>query len=466
MSIENKTKDVQQLVVNQLGVANGLTDNNLADGQVTPAKLSAGHPNWDTAGYATIAKSLTVNGDTNHGSVEVNKAVTGEGNATVDFHSTNATNPDFDARIASYSNGEMNIIQNRPDKPIIFNVCHTDNTRKEAMRLTQSGSERRVGIGTADPKEKLHVHDGNILVKAGGTVASNDHTEGLIQVSNRLDPNQADNDTHCISIDPNEILGRQTMHIRVGRKYNADGTEDTTAGGGRNMHFQVKNPGTGTSHNNVLNVRGDQRGGCVTVGAIGVSGWGAKLYTEYDTGSGEAVHTLRHVQDGDRTMMAFVVGDNDENASPRVFSTKGTIQYNATTNKIVYGETSDYRLKDDIVDIDSTIETVKALKPRNFAWKQNGKRVNGFVAHEVAEVYPQAVIGEKDAMRSHTYEASPEVLDDKLHVVEEAVFETKEVEDYQELDQVALIPVLTKALQEALEKIESLEARVDALENA
>jgi hypothetical protein len=68
------------------------------------------------------------------------------------------------------------------------------------------------------------------------------------------------------------------------------------------------------------------------------------------------------------------------------------------------------------------------------------QRVDGFLAHELAEVVPEAVTGEKDA------------VDDEGNPV------------YQGIDQSKLVPLLTAALQEALAKIDDLTARVSALE--
>jgi hypothetical protein len=106
-----------------------------------------------------------------------------------------------------------------------------------------------------------------------------------------------------------------------------------------------------------------------------------------------------------------------------------------------YNTSSDYRLKEDVIDMQDSIERVKALKPVNFAWKLDGTRVDGFLAHEAQEVVPAAVTGAKDAVDE---DGQP---------------------DYQGIDQSKLVPLLTKALQEALTKIESLEARVTALES-
>ena len=107
-----------------------------------------------------------------------------------------------------------------------------------------------------------------------------------------------------------------------------------------------------------------------------------------------------------------------------------------------YNTSSDYRLKEDIIEMDGSIDRLKALKPCNFRWKSDGTRVDGFIAHEAQEVVPEAVSGTKDAVDE---EGNP---------------------DYQGIDQAKLVPLLTKALQEAVAKIESLETRVKALENA
>jgi len=85
-------------------------------------------------------------------------------------------------------------------------------------------------------------------------------------------------------------------------------------------------------------------------------------------------------------------------------------------------------------------ERVQALKPVNFAWKADGSRVDGFLAHEAQEVVPECVTGVKDAVDA---EGKPK---------------------YQGIDQSKLVPLLTAALQEALTKIDSLTARIEALE--
>jgi len=101
-----------------------------------------------------------------------------------------------------------------------------------------------------------------------------------------------------------------------------------------------------------------------------------------------------------------------------------------------YGTSSDYRLKENAVAISDGITRLKTLKPYRFNFKADkDKTVDGFFAHEVTAV-PEAIQGEKDGA------------------------------EMQSIDQAKLVPLLTSALQEAITKIETLEARVQTLENA
>ena len=129
-----------------------------------------------------------------------------------------------------------------------------------------------------------------------------------------------------------------------------------------------------------------------------------------------------------------------------------------------YNTSSDYRLKTDAQPMTGASARVQALKPVNFAWITDGTRVDGFLAHEAQEVVPEAVTGTKDAMRDEEYEVTPAVLDEEGNVVTEAVMGTRSVPDYQGIDQSKLVPLLTAALQEALNKIDALETRITALE--
>ena len=131
-----------------------------------------------------------------------------------------------------------------------------------------------------------------------------------------------------------------------------------------------------------------------------------------------------------------------------------------------YGTSSDYRLKENVAPMSNSIDRLKQLKPSTWAWIQDGSHGEGFLAHEAQTVVPECAIGTKDAMKTEEYEVTPAVLDDEDNVVTEAVMGTREVPDYQGIDQSKLVPLLTAALQEAVTKIEDLETRIEALENA
>ena len=148
-------------------------------------------------------------------------------------------------------------------------------------------------------------------------------------------------------------------------------------------------------------------------------------------------------------------------------STSGGITIN--TSAVVYGTSSDYRLKEDLKPIENAIEKLMKIKPVNFSWKIDNTRVDGFIAHELQEIIPEAVTGVKDGMRTEEIELSPlipAILDENGNIIEdakEAVIEYKEVPDYQGVDQSKIIPILTASLQEAIKRIEALEEYIKTI---
>jgi len=113
----------------------------------------------------------------------------------------------------------------------------------------------------------------------------------------------------------------------------------------------------------------------------------------------------------------------------------GKIYY--TSSATTYATTSDYRLKENIsYDFDATTR-LKQLKPCrfNFTTDEDNNVVDGFLAHEVSSIVPEAILGEKDATKEDGSIAP------------------------QSIDQAKLVPLLVKTIQE-------LEARITALENA
>jgi hypothetical protein len=146
----------------------------------------------------------------------------------------------------------------------------------------------------------------------------------------------------------------------------------------------------------------------------------------------------------------------------------GSIQ---TTNVATsYVTSSDYRLKENIAPMIGALAKVQTLKPCTYKWKVDGSDGQGFIAHELQEVCPDAVTGEKDGTRIEQYEVSPAVpatLDEdgnELTSAVEAVMGEREVPSYQGIDTSFLVATLTAAIQEQQAIITSLTDRITALE--
>ena len=135
----------------------------------------------------------------------------------------------------------------------------------------------------------------------------------------------------------------------------------------------------------------------------------------------------------------------DSNGNIALFfrSTSSVGGISVTTSATSFNTSSDYRLKENVVDLDGAIDRVKQLAPKRFNFIVDADTtVDGFLAHEAQTVVPEAVTG------THN-----EVDDDGNAVM-------------QGIDQSKLVPLLTAALQEAIAKIETLETKVAALEAA
>ena len=112
-----------------------------------------------------------------------------------------------------------------------------------------------------------------------------------------------------------------------------------------------------------------------------------------------------------------------------------------TTSSTSYNTSSDYRLKEAVVNMTGAIDRVKALAPKRFNFiADDSVTVDGFLAHEAQAVVPEAITGTHNEVDENG----------------DAVM--------QGIDQSKLVPLLTGALQEAIAKIETLETKVAALE--
>jgi hypothetical protein len=118
-------------------------------------------------------------------------------------------------------------------------------------------------------------------------------------------------------------------------------------------------------------------------------------------------------------------------------STVGSISH--TTSSVAYNTSSDYRLKHDIQPMNGALAKVTQLKPVTYKWNVDDSQSQGFIAHELQEVVPECVTGEKDAVDA---EGNPK---------------------YQGIDTSFLVATLTAAIQEQQAIIEQLKADVEAL---
>jgi len=175
-----------------------------------------------------------------------------------------------------------------------------------------------------------------------------------------------------------------------------------------------------------------------TAGIVGVektsinagSSGGYGLCVSTSTTGGYSTLLLRN-NDGNATniQVYFVYG---------VSTTVGSIT--TTSSATAYNTSSDYRLKENIAPMTGALATVSLLKPVTYKWKIDSSNGQGFIAHELAEVVPDCVTGEKDAVDSDG-NIKPQGIDTSF-----------------------LIATLTAAIQEQQALITSLTDRIAALE--
>jgi len=118
-----------------------------------------------------------------------------------------------------------------------------------------------------------------------------------------------------------------------------------------------------------------------------------------------------------------------------------------TNSATAYSTSSDYRLKDNIAPMTGALAKVSALKPVTYTWKADGSDGQGFIAHELAEVVPDCVTGEKDEVETY--------------IDEEGVEHTRP--SYQSIDTSFLVATLTAAIQELKAELDGVKAELATL---
>ena len=334
----------------------------------------------------------------------------------------------------------------------------------ERMRIDASG---RVGIGTSSPSAKLTISDtGSSLFSPNAYIAGAtadvmrlgfDSGGARTNIVSGRDSGTSGATNGYMAFETRQSGGGMTEAMRIDSSGNVGiGTSSPTAFGGGFIVSQTTGSSGGyslqSSGSVVTQVAADST---ASVGYTGTRSNHPHVFTTNNTerlrldASGNllvgttgvgGVNGLSVVPHGTHTSLQFNASSTSNFAAYfRYYGTNvGTISY--TNTATTYSTSSDYRLKTDAQPMTGASARVKALNPVNFEWISTGERVDGFLAHEAQAVVPEAVTGTKDAVDA---DGNPV---------------------YQGIDQSKLVPLLTAAMQEALTKIDALEARITALE--
>jgi hypothetical protein len=298
-----------------------------------------------------------------------------------------------------------------------------------------------VGIGTASPAFKLDVSSS---AKIGGV-----YNDGLnIVVSGNKITYPADNtlafstnSAERMRIDSSGNVGIGTssptanLHVRntggnatFKLEYGAGGTISQIIGANSEMSLQAAGASSITAYTNATErMRIDSSGNLLVGNTV-------------QLGSGK---TCISFTPGVTTGLAFSQSIDTSAPTPIIFlnaagSSIGSVATTATTT--TYATSSDYRLKNTIAPMTGALDKVALLKPVTYKWNADNSDGQGFIAHELQEVCPQAVTGEKDAVDA---EGKPQ---------------------YQGIDTSFLVATLTAAIQELKAIVDAQAVRIAALE--
>jgi len=344
-----------------------------------------------------------------------------------------------------------------PSELRIFTKASGSSTPAERMRIDSGGN---VGIGAIPPATKLQVANaGEVIVRSsmtaadgfrGGFEADNQHTGGTIW--SMFSTNNSDgyfgggkyvianesmggvdaNTTAKFVIDGSGNVGIGTNspnaklqvngNIRAENSSFLAGREDASAP----AHSFHDDADTGMFNvtSNILgfSTAGTERMRITSQGDVlvakqsqGLSITGIELSQDLlrvTKSSAAPVEINRKGTDG--TIVNFY----------KETATKGNISI--TSSAVAYNTSSDYRLKEDLKDF-AGLDMVSKIPVYNFKWKTDDNRSYGVMAHELQEVLPQAVSGDKDA------------------------------EEMQSVDYSKIVPLLVKSIQELTAKVDKLE---------
>ena len=373
----------------------------------------------------------------------------------------------------------------------------------DATAITIDSSER-VGIGVSSPQEVLHLKDGDIAV--GNGTASNDAVIGRIGFSTDSsnsrfigiesfrgsDAANADLRFHTFGGDSNsgermriDTSGNVGIGNTVASTINsANGTGNLVVGSGSGTEGITIYSGTtgegtlqfadGTSgsaayigqinYNHSSNDMSFTSGGTERMRLLGTGSVGigtTSPSTSYrlsavGTTSGAVVGAFIETTSTNSSHEASIIKRPNNGVLIQFLGSGQVGSITTDGSSTTYGTSSDYRLKENVVDLTNATERLKQLKPARFNFIADAdKIVDGFLAHEVSSIVPEAISGTKDAVQ--VWE-NGENLPEGVSVGDNKLDENgNTIPKYQNIDQSKLVPLLVKTIQE-------LEARITALE--
>ena len=359
-----------------------------------------------------------------------------------------------------YRNQILNYWNSSVDSRMDFNIARTANATPET--IMSIGYNSNVGIGTTS------ITNSRLQIK-GANNTTNAYSDGLKVTSN--------NETVFTQYNWNGINGDTGLSFATGgtERFTIDSSGNVSVRDGKTLNIlnsvnsaggSVVCPGGGSLAlraygNNMIVLNEDSfiqfavgsgsekaridGNGHFLIGVTSITDTSSRTYGNAFSGS-SSYGNWTSWGSGAHTHATFRNGTN----------AVGSITTSSTAT--AYNTSSDYRLKENVVDLTGALDRVDQLEPKRFNFiADEDTTVDGFLAHEVQDIVPEAVTGDKDA--TEEYEVSPEVLDDEGNVVEEAVMGTRDV--YQGIDQSKLVPLLVGAIKELRAEVNSLKAQIN-----